>query len=105
MSGCGARLGLDPVSELDTLTEQYSVPATPVPAANSSGWQSYLDLGVKSTTAILQAKNGNKAATSGAPVAQPAPAGSLTNWLNSQSNTTLAIGSISALGLLLAVTR
>ena len=93
--GCGARLGDDPkepslysMAPVSQVTAQW--------AAGRFNPATYTEA-FKTGAALF------KAATSGGQKQQPQ--GGFQNWLESQSNTTLAIGAVAGVGLLLAVTR
>ena len=107
MSGCGVRLCADFLNPPTfSASNPFQVPASSPSSGGSGGWLNtatgLVDLGVKTAGAVKGAPGSQPAAGKGQPAGQQ---GGLQNWLNSQSNTTLAIGSVAALGLLLAVTR
>ena len=81
MSGCGTRLGSNiPLTALAL--------AAPVASAITN---------VKGALSSPPKQTANEG--------QAEQKGGFQNWLNSQSNTTLAIGTVAGLGLVLAVTR
>lgn len=105
MSGCGTRLGYDgtdvaaALQPIATTTAQWDAGnASGVAPSGVSAAMRFVDSGLKTYGAVKNASGGKNGKA-------PAPAGGFQNWLESQSNTTLAIGGIAALGLLLAVTR